>query len=101
MVILCLEAVRASRERTRTLLLQVQETREQFQALVEGVRDYALFLIDTEGRVLSWNPGAERLLGWTEAEIIGGAADVIFTPDDRDAGARAAFVGREGEAPVR
>lgn len=86
-VILCLEAVRASRERARTLLLQVQEAREQFQALVEGVRDYALLLIDTEGRVRSWNPGAERLLGYREEEIVEKPFSVLFTPEDIALGA--------------
>lgn len=44
--------------------------------------DYAIFLIDHEGRVASWNAGAERVLGWTEAEILGQPASRLFTPDD-------------------
>jgi PAS domain S-box-containing protein len=44
---------------------------EPFRRLVEGVRDYAIFLLDTEGNIASWNLGAERLKGYKPAEIIG------------------------------
>ena len=44
---------------------------EHFRLLVEGIQDYALFLLDTEGRVASWNEGAERMTGYTADEIIG------------------------------
>ena len=43
----------------------------QFRVLVEGVRDYAIFLLDTNGRVRTWNAGAERIKGYTADEIIG------------------------------
>jgi len=55
---------------------------ELFRLLVENVQDYAIFVIDPQGRVESWNPGAERLLGYTEEEIIGKPARVFFTPED-------------------
>jgi PAS domain S-box-containing protein len=42
-----------------------------FRRLVESVREYAIFLLDPEGRVLTWNPGAERIKGYRAAEIIG------------------------------
>ena len=47
------------------------QTTEWYRRLIEEVQDYAIFLTDREGRVISWNSGAERLLGWTEAEILG------------------------------
>lgn len=43
--------------------------------------------MDLDRRVTGWNVGAERVLGWTEAEVVGQPADVIFTPEDREAGA--------------
>ena len=46
------------------------------------MQDYAIFLIDLEGRVVSWNAGAERLLGWTEEEILGQSSFVVFVPED-------------------
>jgi PAS domain S-box-containing protein len=62
--------------------LSRQQTTEWYQLLIEDVQDYAIFLIDREGRVTSWNAGAERVLGWTEAEILGQPASRLFTPDD-------------------
>ena len=45
--------------------------------------DFAIITLDTNGRVLSWNMGAERILGWTEKERVGSTAELIFTPEDR------------------
>ncbi|RYZ41891.1 MAG: PAS domain-containing sensor histidine kinase [Myxococcaceae bacterium] len=58
----------------------------RFQALVEGVRDYALVLLDARGRVASWNPGAERIKGWSEAEILGRPASSFYTSEEAAAG---------------
>ena len=55
--------------------------------MIENAREYAIFATDLERRVTSWNSGAQRLLGYSESEIIGQSADVIFTPEDRAAGA--------------
>jgi PAS domain S-box-containing protein len=54
--------------------------------MVESVRDYAIFATDREGRVVSWNTGAERIFGFTEAEIIGQHGSIIFTNEDREKG---------------
>ncbi|CAN91085.1 two-component hybrid sensor and regulator [Sorangium cellulosum So ce56] len=43
----------------------------QFRLLVEGVKDYAIFMLDTEGRVISWNAGAEQIKGYSAQEVIG------------------------------
>ena len=43
----------------------------QLQLLVEGVTDYAIFMLDPQGNVVNWNPGAERLKGYTRREILG------------------------------
>lgn len=59
---------------------------ERYRLLVEGAKDYAMILLDTAGRVTTWNVGAERVLGWTGAEVLGRSADLIFTPEDRAAG---------------
>jgi PAS domain S-box-containing protein len=58
----------------------VRESEERFRLLVEGVRDYAIVMLDPEGRVTSWNSGAERLLGYTEAEILGHPIDMLDVP---------------------
>jgi PAS domain S-box-containing protein len=48
---------------------------------VEGVKDYAIFMVDADGYVLSWNKGAEQLYGYTESEIIGKPASVFYPED--------------------
>ena len=60
---------------------------EQLRLIMENARDYAIFTMDLQRRVTSWNVGAERLVGWTENEVKGRSGDVIFTPEDRSAGA--------------
>jgi PAS domain S-box-containing protein len=54
---------------------------ERFRALVEGVEDYAIFLLDSEGRVESWNRGAEILKGYSASEIVGQHFSVFYTPE--------------------
>jgi PAS domain S-box-containing protein len=58
------------------------EANGRFRLLVEGTRDCALFTMDPIGRVTSWNVGAERMLGYVEAEIVGQNISCIFTPED-------------------
>ena len=55
--------------------------------LVEAAKDYAIFMTDADGRVSTWNEGAERLFGFAEGEILGEDASVLFTPEDRESGA--------------
>jgi PAS domain S-box-containing protein len=55
---------------------------EQYRLLMENVKDFAIFLLDTGGRVATWNTGAERILGYKEAEIVGRPYSLIFTPQD-------------------
>jgi PAS domain S-box-containing protein len=61
-------------------------TDELLHIVLESARDYAIFSTDASGLVTSWNSGAERLIGWSAAEIMGHTADVIFTQDDRARG---------------
>ena len=58
-------------------------TDELLRLVIESAHDYAIFSMDSEGLVTSWNSGAERLTGWSAEEIVGRTADVIFTPEDR------------------
>ena len=60
---------------------------ERVQLLEANVTDYAIFMADTEERIASWNAGAERILGYAEAEAIGQPASMLFTPEDRESGA--------------
>ncbi|MFY0562492.1 ATP-binding protein [Archangium lansingense] len=70
----------------RPLHHEAQASQARFRLLVEGVKDYALYMLDPEGRVVSWNPGAERIQGWRAEEIIGRSASVFYTPEARAEG---------------
>ncbi len=59
---------------------------ELFRLLIDNSTDYAVFVVGLDGRVLTWNPGAERVLGYQESEIVGKSSFVLFTPEDQAAG---------------
>ena len=59
--------------------LRVSE--ERFRLLVDGVKDYAIFMLDPEGLVVSWNEGAQRVKGWTAEEIIGQSFSRFDAPE--------------------
>jgi PAS domain S-box-containing protein len=59
---------------------------EQFRMLVSGVRDYAIFLLDPTGHVVTWNAGAERIKGYRADEIVGEHFSRFYTPEDLAAG---------------
>jgi PAS domain S-box-containing protein len=76
-------------ERTRELeraLAQLGETERSFELLVEGVTDYALYMLDPTGHIVSWNAGAKRIKGYESGEIIGRHFSVFYTPEDIAAG---------------
>jgi hypothetical protein len=62
------------------------ESDRRFRVLVEQVRDYAIFMIDAEGRHTTWNEGVQRLLGYDEREFLGQHGVILFTPEDRERG---------------
>lgn len=71
--------------------------------LMECVKDFAIFMLDLEGRVFDWNIGAKKILGYTQAEIIGHPFSTFFTAEEEQAGVpaqelkRAAEVGRSDD----
>jgi PAS domain S-box-containing protein len=64
----------------------LRDSEERYRLLVESVRDYAIFWLDPQGRVASWNAGAERMTGYRVEEILGHAVAVFFTPEDQQRG---------------
>jgi PAS domain S-box-containing protein len=58
-----------------------RETAERFRLLIESVKDYAIFILDPNGYVSTWNPGAERIKGYTSDEIIGKHFSVFYPPE--------------------
>jgi len=79
----------------------LRESEERFRLLIEGVQEYAIFQLDPEGNIVSWNAGAQRLKGYDSAEIIGHHFSIFYPEEDlmndkpRDILARAA---RDGQA---
>uniref|UniRef100_UPI00403A0A85 PAS domain S-box protein n=1 Tax=Variovorax sp. BK018 TaxID=3450241 RepID=UPI00403A0A85 len=65
----------------------LRESREQLRLVIENAREFAIFSSDLERRITTWNAGAQRLLGYSEDEVLGKPADVIFVPEDRESGA--------------
>src|SRR5262245_44904925 len=75
---------------------------EQFRLLVDTVVDYAMFLIDPSGRIVSWNAGAKRIKGYDEAEVLGRKFSMFYTLSDRTASVPDKLLARaEREGHVR
>ncbi len=64
----------------------LRQSQEQFRLLVQGVTDYAIYMLDANGHVSSWNAGAQRIKGYTPEEIIGRHFSQFYTDEDRAAG---------------
>jgi PAS domain S-box-containing protein len=64
----------------------LRRSEERFRLLVQGVTDYAIYMLDPEGHVTNWNSGAQRLKGYQEPEIVGQHFSTFYTPEDREAG---------------
>lgn len=64
----------------------LKKSQEQFKLLVQGVSDYAIYLLDPEGVVANWNLGARRIKGYSSEEIIGNHFSIFYTDEDREAG---------------
>lgn len=72
----------ALREAHRTQI----ETEERFRLMIEQVAEYAILMLDTEGRVTTWNAGAERTKGYRREEVLGQSYSIFFQPEDQAAG---------------
>ena len=66
--------------------------------LIRSVVDYAIYMLDPEGRVVSWNPGAERIKGYAANEIVGEHFSRFYTEEDRVAGVPRAALAQAKEA---
>src|SRR6185295_19160508 len=65
---------------------ELRESEERFRLLVQGVRDYAIFMLDPNGNISTWNAGAQRIKGYTADEIIGKHFSIFYTQEDLDDG---------------
>src|SRR3546814_14410474 len=73
---------------------------EELNLLIDGAQDYAIYMLDPDGNVTIWNEGAQRLKGWTAAEMIGNPADLFYPDDAVAAGKPAAIRAEIGRAHV-
>lgn len=71
----------AAVERAR-MEVELRESEERLRLIVEGARDYAIFLTDAEGRIDAWLPGAAAVFGWTAEEATGRTVHFLYTPED-------------------
>ena len=92
--------LREAEQNLRENSLALVQGEEWFRLLVEGVTDYAIYMLDPQGRVVTWNAGAERSKGYKAEEILGKNYSIFFLPEDAEAGEPArelAEAEREGQ----
>ncbi len=87
--------MRAPESESETLASEVDRSRRDsgtagfgnlHKRLIDSIQDYAIFALDPDGYILSWNSGAERLKGYVEGEVLGRHLSLFYTPEDRAAG---------------
>src|SRR5260370_12877258 len=62
------------------------DSERRFRLLVEGVIDYAIYMLDPDGIITNWNAGARRIKGYEAEEVIGRHFGMFYPPEDREAG---------------
>jgi two-component system CheB/CheR fusion protein len=77
----------------RAAEMQVRASEERLRLLIDSVVDYAIFTVTEDGRIDSWNAGAQRMYGYAAEEIVGRDVSLLFTPEDRAAGLPAQDLG--------
>ena len=65
---------------------ELRESERRYRQVLESVKDYAIFTMDPDGNVTSWNPGAERIKGFKAGEVIGKKFSIFYTPEDIEKG---------------
>jgi PAS domain S-box-containing protein len=75
----------------------LRASEERFRLLVDGVQDYAIYLLDPDGRIVTWNTGAERIKGYTAAEVLGRPFSQFFPPEEQARGTPARLLAQAAE----
>jgi PAS domain S-box-containing protein len=65
---------------------KLQQSEQRFRLLTEGVRDYAIFMVDVNGNIASWNEGAKNIKGYSSEEVMGRHISIFYTPDELERG---------------
>src|SRR5256886_139283 len=79
-------AIRADITERKLAEEALHESQERFRLLLDGVKDYAIYMLDPEGNVISWNAGAARIKGYRNEEILGKHFSCFYIPEDRKTG---------------
>jgi PAS domain S-box-containing protein len=61
-----------------------KQSEERYRLMVDGARDYAIFMVNPSNEIVHWSAGAERVFGWSANEAVGQSGEIIFTPEDRE-----------------
>ena len=61
-----------------------RESEERYRLMVDGARDYAIFMVNPSNEIVYWSAGAERVFGWSAADAVGQSGEIVFTPEDRE-----------------
>ena len=61
-----------------------KESEERYRLMVDGARDYAIFMMTPSNEIVYWSAGAERVFGWSAGEAVGQSGEIVFTPEDRE-----------------
>ena len=80
--------IKIARDITQRKELQqrLQSSEELHRLILQNIQDFAIFTADVEGKIQTWNTGAENTYGYTESEIVGQSIDILYTPEDRARG---------------
>ena len=70
----------------RELVEALRESEERYQMLLDGIQNYAIFMMDPGGKIVSWNAGAERIKGYRADEVVGHNFSCFFSPEDIERG---------------
>jgi len=81
-----LTSYRRGEERLVEANRALAESEQRFRLMIQCVTDYAIYMLDPDGRVMTWNEGAQRTKGYTEAEVLGRDFSIFFTPEALQAG---------------
>jgi len=73
-------------EKRRLVEEALRESEERYRMLLDGIQGYAIFMMDLQGQIVTWNAGAERIKGYSAAEIIGHNFSSFFSPEDIERG---------------
>jgi PAS domain S-box-containing protein len=90
--VIVVSTIKARQQKLREQSVSLNASEEQIRLFVERVQDYAIFMLDPQGHIITWNAGAERIKGYSRDEIIGQHISRFYTPNDQANGTPGHFL---------